>query len=185
MSWRRWNNLLHRDLGYLVFGLTVVYAVSGIAINHMADWNPNYRKVEEVREIGPLDPARSEDELVQTALGRLQVGQPLKGSVQPDAETLMILVEGASYTVDLPTGKVVYEAVRPRPVLYALNRLHVNAPKRLWTWIADLYAVSLLVVSFTGLFVLRGRHGLLGRGAWLTAAGCALPLAYWLWWISR
>ena len=25
MNWRKWNNLIHRDLGYLCFGLTIVY----------------------------------------------------------------------------------------------------------------------------------------------------------------
>ena len=39
--WRRWNNVLHRDLGYLVFALTFLYAVSGVAVNHTHQWNPN------------------------------------------------------------------------------------------------------------------------------------------------
>lgn len=185
MGWRRWNNLLHRDVGYLITGMTVVYALSGIALNHMADWNPNYRRVEEVHDIGPMDREQPETELARTALARLKVDTPAKGSYQPDADTLQVFVEGASYTVDLPTGKVLYEAVRPRPVLYAMNRLHVNAPKRVWTWVADLYATALLVVSLTGLFILRGRNGLKGRGAWLTGLGCLVPLTYWLWWISR
>ncbi len=183
--WRYWNNLLHRDVGYLVFGLTVVYAVSGIALNHMADWNPNYRKVERVLDIGPLDRERPEEELARTVLQRLKAGGIPKGTFQSDPDTLQVYVEGASYTVDLPTGKVLYEAIRTRPVLHAMNRLHVNAPKRLWTWIADIYAAALLLVGFTGLFILRGRNGLKGRGAWLTATGCVLPLGYWLWWISR
>ena len=41
-KWRRWNNILHRDIGYLAVGLTVVYAISGVAVNHRADWNPSY-----------------------------------------------------------------------------------------------------------------------------------------------
>ena len=31
-KWRRWNNVLHRDLGYLCVALTIVYAISGIAV---------------------------------------------------------------------------------------------------------------------------------------------------------
>jgi len=46
VQWRRWNNTLHRDVGYLVVALTLVYGISGLAINHMADWNP-------AREAGP------------------------------------------------------------------------------------------------------------------------------------
>jgi hypothetical protein len=32
-----------------------------------------------------------------------------------------------------------------RPVLFEMNRIHVNAPKRSWTWIAGLYAIGPLI----------------------------------------
>ena len=41
-KWRKWFRIIHRDFGYLFFGMTIIYAVSGIAINHINDWNPNY-----------------------------------------------------------------------------------------------------------------------------------------------
>jgi hypothetical protein len=42
MKLRKLNYILHRDLGYLFFGMCIVYAVSGIALNHIRDFNPNY-----------------------------------------------------------------------------------------------------------------------------------------------
>ncbi|MDA3778792.1 MAG: peptidase, partial [Bacteroidales bacterium] len=42
MKLRKLNRNIHRDLGYIFFGLTVIYAMSGIALNHLDDWNPNY-----------------------------------------------------------------------------------------------------------------------------------------------
>ena len=42
INWRKWNRVLHRDLGYLFFGMSVIYALSGIALNHVNDWNPSY-----------------------------------------------------------------------------------------------------------------------------------------------
>ncbi|HSG48621.1 MAG TPA: PepSY-associated TM helix domain-containing protein, partial [Longimicrobiales bacterium] len=65
-----------------------------------------------------------------------------------------------------------------RPGLRQANFLHLNEAKKLWTWMADLYAVGLLVLAVTGLFVLRGRNGITGRGAWLTAAGVVIPAAF-------
>ncbi len=44
-KWRKWNRAIHRDFGYLFFGMTIIYALSGIAINHLDDWNPNYKVV--------------------------------------------------------------------------------------------------------------------------------------------
>ena len=42
MNLYKLNKVLHRDLGYLFVGMIIVYALSGIAINHRKDWNPNY-----------------------------------------------------------------------------------------------------------------------------------------------
>ena len=76
-------------------------------------------------------------------------------------------------TPGIPTATV--ELVQHRVVLYAANALHLNSPKKLWTWVADLYAVSLGLLAITGLFVLKGKTGITGRGAWLTAIGVAVP----------
>ena len=42
MKFRRLIRILHRDIGYVAFGLTIIYSISGIAVNHVNDWNPNY-----------------------------------------------------------------------------------------------------------------------------------------------
>lgn len=182
LPWRRWNAALHRDIGYLAAGLTLVYAISGLAVNHMAQWNPNYRHVVKAFEIGALDKALPEDQLAAQTLQRLRVEARPRSSFQPDEDTLEIFMPEGKYAVDLPTGKVLYEANLPRPVLMALNRLHLNAPKRAWTWIADAYALSLTFLALSGLFILKGPKGITGRGAWLTATGCAIPFGYWIWW---
>ncbi len=182
IPWRRWNRAVHRDVGYLAAGLTVVYAISGLAINHMADWNPSYRLVRETREVAPLPKELPEDELARLLLERLRIHEPPRATFQPDEDSLEVYMKAGKYSADLPTGKVVFEAVQPRPVLHAFNRLHINAPKQAWTYLADLYALGLLALGITGLFILRGPNGITGRGAWLTALGCAVPLAYWSWW---
>ncbi len=41
-NWRRWNKILHRDIGYLSVAMVFIYGISGLAVNHIADWNPNY-----------------------------------------------------------------------------------------------------------------------------------------------
>ncbi len=32
MKWRKWNSIIHRDLGYFLVGLTVIYAISGLFV---------------------------------------------------------------------------------------------------------------------------------------------------------
>jgi hypothetical protein len=182
MNWRRWNNILHRDLGYLCFGLTVIYAISGVAVNHIADWNPNYR-IERVQSA--IDPVPLQgltgDRLVGTILEQLAETGEVKGNYQADDENLQIIVVNNNITVNLKTGEVHQEINQPRKVLYEMNFLHINHAKKLWTWMADLYAIALALLAVTGLFVLRGKKGITGRGAWLTGIGCLIPLLFlWL-----
>ena len=41
---RPWVRAIHRDLGYVAVGLTFVYAISGLAVNHVADWDSELRE---------------------------------------------------------------------------------------------------------------------------------------------
>lgn len=182
--WRRWNTAIHRDLGYLCAGLTVVYAVSGLAVNHRADWNPSYAQgVDTVRLPGVDFEASLAPGFAESVVAELGLSGPMRGTFRPDSASMRIFVGEATVTVDLATGETVHEAVRPRPVLRQLNFLHLNEPRKLWTWMADLYAVALILLAVTGLFVLRGRNGITGRGAWLTAAGVVVPVLFVLFYL--
>lgn len=179
--WRRLNAATHRDLGYLSVALTLVYGVSGLAVNHIHQWNPNYRQTRRFEQIRPLPREESTEWLATAAKAELKPAGTFKSAFQPDEDTLQLFYRETTYSVDLATGQVLVEATRPRPVLYALNQLHLNAPKRLWTWIADLYALALILLALTGMFILKGPKGITGRGAWLVAIGTAVPAAYWAW----
>ena len=177
IPWRRWSIVLHRDVGYLAVALTIAYAISGIAVNHIADWNPNYRVTKTFTTVAPIA-VTDASAIVTTAMERLQLTEAPRSSFQPDSNTMQLFYKGTTYHVDLPTGKVMVEATRSRPVLFEMNQLHLNHSKRAWTWIADIYALALLLLAITGLFVLKGKNGIMRRGAWLTAAGF-LPIVFW------
>jgi len=182
MKWRKWNNILHRDIGYLCFGLTIVYAISGVAVNHIEDWNPSYTFERSEQNIGPVKgDAAVPDEMAVDILGRLGEQGEYLNSYLSDPETIQIFLEGRTITVNLRTGDVQKESVDGRLILREMNFLHLNHPKMLWSYFADLYAFSLAIVAITGLFVLKGRKGIAGRGLWLTATGIILPIIFlWL-----
>ena len=71
--WRGWLRAIHRDVGYLAVGLTVIYALSGLAINHIKDWNPNFHTYEKTRTIAPIDPALDDDAAIALALQELGI----------------------------------------------------------------------------------------------------------------
>ena len=182
MNWRHLNNVLHRDIGYLAVGLTLVYGVSGLAVNHKADWNPSYRVQKTTQRIDPVV-ATERAEIIREALAKLAIGEQPRNAFRPNPATLQLFFKELTYSVDLPTGNVIVEAAHPRPVLFEMNQMHLNTPKRLWTVVADAYAVALIVLAITGLFVLKGKLGITGRGAWLTGGGVLLPVAYWVYYL--
>jgi hypothetical protein len=184
VSLRKTNIALHRDIGYLAVGLTIIYGISGLALNHVGHWNPNYKKTQQIIQIQPLDPNLSQDDLTAQAIGLLKLEMP-RTSFQPNENTLQLIYKERVASVDLPTGYAIIQATTPRPVLYEMNKLHLNAPKKLWTYIADLYALSMIFLAISGIFIIKGKKGITGRGAWLTAIGTFIPIAYWLWWATR
>jgi hypothetical protein len=177
VKWRRWNNILHRDLGYLCVALTIVYAVSGIAVNHMRDWNPNY-DIERVQRT--FDPFAVSDRqtMVDEAVARLDLpGQP-NDSFRPEAAIIRLFYDEMTVEVHALDGTATIENVNERFLVKDFNTLHLNHPAGLWTWIADAYAVLLLALAITGMFVLKGKKGFSGRGKWFILAGLVVPLIF-------
>lgn len=179
---RKWNRVIHRDLGYLAVGLSLVYAISGFVVNHVQDWNPNYQIEYRESNIGPVEyNAAQKDQIIKKILKKLSLPEFYKTSFRPDPDILRIFIKDNTIDVTLSTGDVMQEIVNTHFLIYEMNFLHLNHPKKLWTYVADLYAISLAILAITGLFILKGKQGIAGRGAWLTIAGIILPVFFiWL-----
>jgi hypothetical protein len=177
IKWRKWNNILHRDIGYLAVGLTIIFAVSGIAVNHVADWNPSYKIENADFQIGPLR-AETETDMVKEALRKLNISAQVQNSFRPSPDELNIYLQNHTIFLNIKSGQGRHEIVNERFLLRDFNFLHLNHAKNIWTWISDIYAAALLFLAISGLFVLKGRKGLTGRGKWLTVFGFIIPLLF-------
>jgi hypothetical protein len=180
VSWRRLLVVLHRDVGYLCAGLTVIYAVSGIAVNHIESWNSNYDVRRTPLELGTL-PTSDDAAAARIVLDKLHIADQPRAVVRISAAQVRIFLEDRTLTLAVPTGHVEDEQVSRRPILFQMNFLHLNRGKGLWTWLADAYGAALLLLALSGIVILRGPRGLGGRGKWLVLAGLAIPLLF-LWW---
>ncbi len=180
MKLRKLNRNLHRDLGYIFFFLTVIYGLSGIALNHIDDWNPSY--VVKYKELKIDKPLKKENLNRRNVISLLQTYTPqekYKNHYFPNEATLKIFIKDGNVNLDLNTGEGYIETSKRRPIFHQANYLHYN-PHKLWTWISDIYAVSLIILAFTGLFILKGKNGITGRGAWLTSIGIIVPIIFLL-----
>jgi len=176
-AWRPLIRSWHRDLGYLAVGLTFVYALSGLAVNHIADWDPNFANYRTTHRLPAPLPASDQD-AARTVLDQLRIRQPVKEVYRAAPDQLDILLENRTLHVNPQTGSVVDEGQRPRFLLRVSNWLHLNRGKKAWTLIADLYAVGLLLLAVSGMFMLPGKNGMRGRGAILVLIGIAVPVLY-------
>lgn len=168
---------LHRDLGYLAVGFTVIYATSGIAVNHIADWDPNFHQIERTHQVR-LPGTDDEQKISRAVRDALKIDEAPRESYRVGEQAVDIVFDERTLHVDTRTGLVKEEGQSPRWFLRLANYLHLNRGKRAWTYVADLYASMLLVLALSGLLMIPGRKGLFGRGAVLAVAGAAIPALY-------
>lgn len=179
VRWRPWLRAIHRDAGYLAVGITFIYAVSGIAVNHLTDFSdgdPSFRTYQTTHEVGPVpgdDPAAAD--AVRSKLGITEAPTEIYRS---EPNTLDILFDKRTLHVDTSTGHVVEDGQKPRFFLRVANWLHLNRGKKAWTYVADAYAFGLLLLATSGMFMIAGKKGFLGRGVVLVALGIAIPVVY-------
>ncbi|MCB0805743.1 MAG: PepSY-associated TM helix domain-containing protein [Bacteroidales bacterium] len=178
IKWRKWNRAIHRDLGYIFFATTIIYAISGIAVNHIKEWNPNYNiTVREVQLNLPEQKESIKKDMIIEALKTIGEDENYKKHYFPDPSVLKIFLDGGNIQVDLTNGAGYLEKISRRPILHAVNFLHYN-PGKWWTLFSDIFAGALILLAITGLFILRGKNGIKRRGAILTALGIIIPLLY-------
>ena len=177
LRWRPWVRAIHRDVGYFSVGLTFIYAVSGLAVNHIADWEPNFRQVSRVHQL--VRPLPADDAgLAARARELAGIDAPVREVFRADDDALEVVFDRRTLHVDTRSGRVVEEGQEPRFFLRVANWLHLNRGKKAWTLIADGYAAFLLLLSITGLWMFPGRKGLLGRAGVIAVAGALVPALY-------
>jgi hypothetical protein len=183
MNFSKLNRITHRDIGYLIAGLTIIYAISGIALNHKNDWNPNY--IFDNRAF-KADTGISRETFNNISavevLKSLGLESEFKTYYFPKGNKVTIFINGGLVQINTETGEGVVERISKRPLFYHINFLHYN-PGRWWKYFSDIFCVALIIVTITGLFILKGKNGITKRGAILTIIGILLPLGFLLFYL--
>lgn len=178
---RKWLRIIHRDLSYFFAGAIVVYALSGILMNHKDDLNPNYTvSLRNVQLEGTFP--MTEETVTQSVVEGMLVQYAEKENYTkhyfPQPGVMKVFLKGgSSLVVDLESGHGQYERIRRRPILSHFTRLHYN-PGKGWTIFADIFAVGLIIVTITGVFMLKGKYGLIGRGGIELLVGSMIPVLF-------
>ena len=181
MKWlRKWSRFLHRDIGYFFIGTSIIYGLSGIALNHLHDWNPNYTV--ELHEFNtPLDLNKGAVEITMDKLVSDEGGGlNYKSHYYPDEQLLKVFLKGGStIMVNTETGDGQAEFLKKRVVFYEVNYLHYN-PNAWWMWFSDIFAAALIFLAITSFFMVKGKKGATGRGGIYIVIGFVIPIIFLL-----
>ena len=178
MNFRKLIRVLHRDFGYFFFGASIIYAVSGIALNHKRDFNPSYSiNRYDINLSSAITQDQIDEAWVKDLLNDLDQEKQYKKHYFPSPEGLKVFLHHGNLDLNLKTQQGVLEIIRKRPLLYEMNLLHYN-PGTWWKWFSDIFCVAWIIISITGLFLIKsGKNSLIGRGGIYALAGIIIPLA--------
>jgi hypothetical protein len=174
--WRAWLRAIHRDVGYLAVGFTVIYALSGIAMNHLDDWDPNFHAREVTRSIAAIPDQLADADAARLVAVAAGVPEPATDVYRAGDELRLRFASGKQATV-IGTRLTVQDR-RDRWFFRAADWLHATRGKQGWKYLADAYAVLLLYLAISGVFMIKGRLGWRWRGALLVGAGLLGPVGY-------
>jgi hypothetical protein len=176
--WRAWLRAIHRDIGYLAVGFTVLYALSGIAMNHIDDWDPNFHASERTLTIPPIPDDLGDAEAARRIADAAGEPGKIDDVFRAGDEVRLSFASGSKVTAIGTT--VTVQLRRDRLFFRVADWLHATRGKQAWKFIADAYAVLLLYLAISGIFMIKGRLGLRWRGATLIAVGLTAPIGYLL-----
>lgn len=179
---RRICGTVHRHLGFFFAGIIVIYALSGIFMNHRRELNPSCTV--DVKEITlpaafPTQKSavsKADIEPLLTELG--EDGKYTKHYFVND-DMRVLLKGGSSVNVNMDTRTGTYERVRERFIIADMVKLHFN-PGKWWTYFSDIFAICLIIITLTGLFILKGKKGIAGIGAVELVLGLVAPILFLL-----
>ena len=113
--WRAWLRAVHRDLGYVAVAMTLAYGLSGIAVNHLEDWNPNYVFDTRAVDVGPL-PAGDLAAMQAHVTSALRLDpRAVRGHFQDGPRDFRVFLgDGQEVRVDVASGRGVFKGLARR-----------------------------------------------------------------------
>ncbi|MEA2042016.1 MAG: PepSY-associated TM helix domain-containing protein [Bacteroidota bacterium] len=174
---RKWSRILHRDLGFFFVGTSIIYGISGIALNHMGDWDPSY--VVENKELSiesDLTKSQFSETVLMDELKRHDLADQYTNHYFPQAHILKVFLDDkSSLIIDTKAKRARLELIEKRIVFYEVNFLHYN-PNAWWKWFSDIFAGVLIFLALSSLLMVRGKKGVSGRGGIYVVAGIIIPI---------
>lgn len=165
-SFNYYMRLLHRDIGFFLIGLTIIYCISGIVLI--------YRDTDLLRHEKLIEKKLSPN-LDECELGKALWKRDFKII---KSEGQQVYFQNGTY--NKATGIVKHKEKELPSFINSLNRLHKSPSKNLVHWITTLYGILLLFLAISSFWMFKPKTKQFRRGILLASAGvlAALVLVY-------
>lgn len=151
-------------------------------MNYAKKSNPHYSvEIHRFEVVLPSNKAEiTKDYLVENVLKDINQEKKYTKHYFPQENTMKVFLKGGSMlSVDLTTKQAIFEELKPRYIVGSMAKLHYN-PNKAWTWFSNIFAVCLMIIIITGLIMVKGKKGLIGRGGIELLIGLIIPFLFLL-----
>ncbi len=158
----RTMRILHRDLGFIMIGLTIIYSISGITLIYRE--TPFLKKERQITRT--IEPSMEVDELGSVLhMRNFEI-------VRTDGNTIFF----NNGTYNKSTGVVEYTSNELPGWLSKINSLHKTSNRSPLHWLGIVYGILLFFMAISSFWMFKSGTGLLRRGIKLAAVGAAIVL---------
>lgn len=149
---------MHRDIGFLVIGLTLIFAVSGIILVH--------------RDSDLLKAPRQVEKRFHPYLNKFELGLALRMRdfhiLREDSTMIYFTPQGA---YNKKTGVAIYHTDEVPGFFQKLNKLHRIKSKNKMSWFVIAYCVLLAFLAISSFWMYKPKTKPFKRGIIFTLAG--------------
>ena len=182
---------LHRDLGYFVIGLTLIYTITGIILSGRAlGWLEQTYVIEQT-----LSKNITKNEFtkkLKTSLKELIIYNEIPTSIMKSAtknieyfsfekekdNILYFKSRSNNIKYNKESGEMTYKYKSYPPYIKSVIRAHKATHEKLWFYLAILYSIILSFLAISAMFMVKGKFGFKKRGVYFMLAGIALVLVF-------
>ena len=178
---QKWSRFAHRYLSFFFAGMIIVYAISGLVMNHRDSINP-YHKVEQ-KQFSVGDKTLYEKQnitknTILELLDSLDEGGKYTHHFYPEPQRLKIFLKGgSSILVDTQSGIADYERLSKKIIIGGMVKLHYD-PSLWWTIFSDVFVVSLIVIVISGFFMIPTKKLRSPKVIIPTVLGLIIPILF-------
>lgn len=153
---------LHRDIGFLMIGMTLIYAISGIVLVY--------------RDTDFLKSEKTITRQLEPNLENEQIGMMLHLRFFKVEKTEGDIVYFGNGTYNKSTGEAVYSSVSLPNFLNKINGLHKASSQSKTHWFTTIFGVLMLFLAFSSFWMFKAKTKHFKRGMVISSLGLVVAV---------